>query len=893
MAYPGGIAIPARFSFIGLITLFGLVALSFWLMFGLGRSVSALTVVPPDSCFAFEESTGTITKYHYYENNITTQPVCPKAIEIPGSINGVIVRSITGLSSWTGAFSGSQLTSVIIPDSVTTIGQRAFSGNYLENIDIPEGVESIGDRAFSDNRMTSVTIPNSVVSIADNAFLFNKITAVTHQGVTHRSSDPIDPDLCFSISGTTFNSYRYAMFQDLLTSGNICLQLDVVIPEGITVIGSRAFIGNLQGTTGLILESIVIPEGVVSIGDYAFAQNNLVSVVIPDTVTSVGRNAFDRNRLESVVIGQGVTTIGNVAFESNRLTELVIPDSVVSIGDRAFQYNRLESVELGASVSTIGSDAFYGNKIQSITIPDSVTSIGSDAFWINRFDEITYLGTTYKWSDPIDLDYCFVTSGTEITRYRYADFSDMLIHGKACLQRDVVIPDGIESIGKEAFVGGHLESVVLPEGIVSIGELAFSTNKLTSIVIPSSLRDFGRLSFSYNELKNVVISDGVTSVGELAFYVNPLEHIDIPDSVTAIGQSAFADNELVTINLGDGVVDIGDMAFMNNRIASVVIPDSTTTIGWDVFLNNQIESLHIGSSVTHIEGNAFSTNRLKSVTIPDSTTYIGNYAFDYNQLETVYLGSGVTSLSGNEGLASQGDYEVTSSGRIASGSFVPSSEITRVYTSDFQDLEGVVDLIECRVDYYASSENCYGYLVNPASISVEYLSSSGDPIADKTTMVGRSTEGDSVGGYDQEYMRWLMQDQGYSANQVGALYYRVGDVVDLPEPIEIVGYQAPDVEPSQIRLDSGEVTITYRYLANGEDETGGDQEAVPSDDAPVVDSGGGDADQLQGHELDRGSDLASTGGSSLFTIILGAFASTVGLSVAFAYRSGWLVNLLK
>ena len=107
-------------------------------------------------------------------------------IHIPSEIRGLPVSSIGGGGIFhTGAFSGNQLISVTIPDSVTYIGNEAFSNNRLTNVVIPDSVIYIGSGAFADNQLTSVTIPDSVTSIGNGAFSNNRLTnVVIPAGVT-------------------------------------------------------------------------------------------------------------------------------------------------------------------------------------------------------------------------------------------------------------------------------------------------------------------------------------------------------------------------------------------------------------------------------------------------------------------------------------------------------------------------------------------------------------------------------------------------------------------------------------------------------------------------------------------------------------------------------------
>ena len=200
---------------------------------------------------------------------------------------------------------------------------------------------------------------------------------------------------------------------------------------------------------------------------------------------------------------------------------------------------------------------------------------------------------------------------------------------------DVVIPEGVTSIGDCAFSGcSSLTSVVIPDGVTSIGNDAFwGCSSLTSVVIPDSVTSIGDSAFeSCCSLSGIVIPDSVTSIGARAFkYCPSLASVVIPEGVTSIGKDAFSDcSSLTSIVIPEGVTSIGARAFYGCKgLASVVIPEGVTSIGGEAFARcKSLTRVVIPEGVTSIGIWAFQDcSSLTSVVIPRSVTGIGKDAF--------------------------------------------------------------------------------------------------------------------------------------------------------------------------------------------------------------------------------------------------------------------------
>ena len=166
---------------------------------------------------------------------------------------------------------------------------------------------------------------------------------------------------------------------------------DVIIPDGVTSIGSHAFYWCTS------LTNVTIPGSVTSIGEYAFDDCfALTSVTIPGSVTTIGYAAFSSCGLTSVTIPGSVTSIGDYAFAvCKSLTSVTIPGSITSISSYTFAgCSSLTDVTIPDSVTTIGEAAFARcTSLTNVTIPDSVMTIGDSAFeGCDSLTSVTFMG---------------------------------------------------------------------------------------------------------------------------------------------------------------------------------------------------------------------------------------------------------------------------------------------------------------------------------------------------------------------------------------------------------------------------------------------------------------------------------------------------------------------
>jgi len=612
------------------------------------------------------------------------------------SLASVIFGVSSGLTLITSScFTGcSVLTSTIkIPDVQQFLPPGCFNGcSLMKSFTIPSGITSISYAVFSGSGLTTVVIPNQVTTIGAAAFSSCiNLTGVQLPTDLIYSNDFTAEDIfvnCTALTGITVPA-NWKFIPRNFVDG--CSSLKFTnIPSGVTSIGAFAY-RNCSVLTSVLtiplgvpdlpngvfencflLTSVTIPNSVTNIGDVCFQKAGITSIAIPDSVRIIGPSGgysfASCTSLKSISFGVNslLTQVGNICFWGcSTLTSMNIPTSLKYLPYGFLSLSRLlPSIIIPSGVTSLGLGWIHSSGITTIVIPDTVTSIGENAFGdcqnltgVQLPSSITYVANpSYSLDFTANGAFASCISLRSITIPNTWNWIPQGFLNGCLVLKSANIPSGTTSIGIAAYANcGVLTSILtIPSGVSLLPQYCFNNcNSITSITIPNSVTSIDLGCFNNTGLKNIIIPSSVTNIAQSNFNnTSTFKYALFTGNIPAtIGTDTFT-NPYDTAYYFTGAANTANLSKFTTSVA-LTQSFSVNSINYN-FTNNLDDSGNIFVSIT---GNTLVNNTTLSITIPAKVTNLGvvykvqnisSTAFqNKTSLTTLIIPGTVTSIDAN------------------------------------------------------------------------------------------------------------------------------------------------------------------------------------------------------------------------------------------------------
>jgi len=441
-------------------------------------------------------------------------PLPTGTLKLPATLGGCPVTGI-GYAAFLRCW---QLTEVVLPATITSIGSYAFSWSGLQSVVLPDSVRSIGNYAFAnDQSLVEIELGAGVTNI-DNGFL------AWTPNLERISVDEDNPSFVSENGGLFTKDKRKLLAYATLSE-------EMILPKEIEVFGEDVLCNQMSNLSSISVEA----------GNTNFVVSNTVLIDMRSNEVVCGPRTIEG----TLVLPDGVVSIGEYAFYAAEYEEVVFPTTLKRIKSSAFEgCGMLRSAELPEGLETIDDWVFCNcDSLFEVGIPSTVVKVGCEAYvytaWWNErtydsdLDEDRYPG----W---LILD-GWVVGGVfeeELHDISFADGVKGLAYGvpSCCFNElySVQLPSSLRYIGDEAFSSSYCaDRLELPEGIVSIGVNAFGGNPdLREVTLPSTLLSIGDYAFGWcDSLQTIHAMGDAPSVGEEPFYCSTPQLWVLPGSV--------------------------------------------------------------------------------------------------------------------------------------------------------------------------------------------------------------------------------------------------------------------------------------------------------------------------------------------------------------------------
>lgn len=526
-----------------------------------------------------------------------------------------------------------ELTDVVLPDGLVTIGEKAFQNSLLKSITIPNSVKYIQPYAFSDcTELETIVFSDNIIEIGRGAFK----NCVKLKELNF-------PDTLTKIDHHAFNGCKglnsLKMSKNLSVLG-VCAFLycekliKVELFDGLKTLDNFAFSDCTQ------LSEVILPNDLETIALSAFSDCiSLKEITLPKTVIELGKKCFSATSLENIVLPDSLKVMGPGVFQNClNITEITIPDNINTIEESTFSgCSNITTIHLPKNLKVLGSEVFKGcEKIKEINLPEGLLELSSKSLGYTNIEEVLIPSTV----EVIEADFTFeckmlksinVDSNNPNFESIYGllfnkELTYLLAYPKANTASEFEIPKAVTSVGDALFMScSNLKKVTLNKKVkvLSVSMFENCTN-LEEVVFPGIVKIFSENAFrNCISLKEINIPQTLTTIEHNAFYnCTNLTSLSFPKTLSTLNGSAFTRcYSLATISVEEGCKKY---IFEDNIVYS---KDGKTAIASAPARDAEV--LLLPSTVETIESYAFTSSlNLKTIAITKNIIILKGFAFN-------------------------------------------------------------------------------------------------------------------------------------------------------------------------------------------------------------------------------------------------------------------------
>lgn len=535
----------------------------------------------------------TIPEIAAYTTELSAQSVSPRSTTYEFRVVEVDNTAFNGEAQ-------SNVTEVVLPESITKINGGAFNGcTSLTTVNIPSKVTQLNSVFNHCTSLKKIFIPKTVEKISG---VFKRCGTI-EEFIIEDSEDPIDIS---GISETRIKSF---------------------------------YQGRNRGY------------------DNNWFQDQIETAVIGDMVTEIGSGIYSNNPLRSITFGKNIKTIKHQAFANcTELKEVILPESLVELEVMAFHNcAALTTVNFPSQLTEIKSNFNRCPSLEKITIPDNIMNVSSSFQNCGEIEEFVIEDS----ETPITLSGNF---GYTVVKDLYLgrNCGDMAFENRKF--ENLVMGDKVTELSTGVFSHNSLQTVKFGNNLTKIGSNAFyNCSQLKEVILPESLTELEPLSFSgCSSLSTLMISSQLRKIQQNFYGCTSLKKVVIPSNIEAIESSFNSCGVIEEFIIEDGetlLATNGSWNFINSTVKSIYQGRNCSS---NSFENRGVENLVVGDSVKELSNGLYSGNPLKKITLGKNLAIIGNLAFrNCNDIETITSYAEAAPECESSGVFSQAAYDST------------------------------------------------------------------------------------------------------------------------------------------------------------------------------------------------------------------------------------------